>query len=200
MKKIYFVRHGETNYNIEKRVQGQKDSKLSPLGINQAKMVGQALSDIDFDKVYCSDLTRTRDTFKYINSNLNIEKVEYTSLLRERKMGAWEDLSQEDLQKNFKDDYILNLKEPMDVLINSAETFTDLKDRARDFLDSVDWEDQVILVVSHGLFLKVLILYILGIPIEHTKNLAMGNTGVSRIDFKSYNKVLVKYNDLSHLD
>jgi broad specificity phosphatase PhoE len=60
--KLYFVRHGETHFNVEKRLQGFCDSPLTDNGIEQAKSVGIGLSDIEFKAVYASESQRVVDT------------------------------------------------------------------------------------------------------------------------------------------
>ena len=63
--KLYFVRHGETQFNVEKRLQGFCDSPLTDNGIAQAKSVGIGLSDIEFKAVYTSESQRVVDTARY---------------------------------------------------------------------------------------------------------------------------------------
>ena len=65
---IYFVRHGQTIWNVEKRFQGLSDSPLTELGITQAKWLGEKLKDIKFDKFYSTSLKRAYDTPKFVSS------------------------------------------------------------------------------------------------------------------------------------
>ena len=69
---LYFVRHGETQYNVEKRLQGICDSPLTVNGIAQAKSVGIGLSDIEFKAVYASVSRRVVDTARYAIGQRNI--------------------------------------------------------------------------------------------------------------------------------
>ena len=59
---LHLIRHGQTDWNEERRVQGQSDSQLTQLGINQAIALGERISAIKFDKVFCSSSLRTRQT------------------------------------------------------------------------------------------------------------------------------------------
>ena len=61
MVSLYIVRHGQTEFNLDRKIQGWCDSPLTELGINQAKSVGLGLKDIDFVGCACSDKQRTRD-------------------------------------------------------------------------------------------------------------------------------------------
>jgi len=69
---LYFVRHGETHFNVEKRIQGFCDSPLTDKGIKQAKSVGIGLSDIEFKTVYASESQRVVDTAKFAIGYRNI--------------------------------------------------------------------------------------------------------------------------------
>jgi Fructose-2,6-bisphosphatase len=62
MGKIYMVRHGETQWNTEGRIQGQTNIPLSEVGKNQARLAADRLSTVTFDAVYSSDLDRTLET------------------------------------------------------------------------------------------------------------------------------------------
>ena len=64
--KLYIVRHGETIANEKKIIQGQRPGRLTPQGRKQAEKLGQLLEVVNFDIIYCSDLTRTKDTLKKI--------------------------------------------------------------------------------------------------------------------------------------
>ena len=70
---IYFVRHGQTIWNVEKRFQGLSDSPLTELGITQAKLLGKKLKDIKFDKFYSTSLKRANDTANYIKGDRDQE-------------------------------------------------------------------------------------------------------------------------------
>ena len=95
---IYFVRHGQTIWNVEKRFQGLSDSPLTELGITQAKLLGEKLKDIKFDKFYSTSLKRAYDTANYIKGNRK-QKVEIFDDFVEISMGDMEGIKQEDFKK-----------------------------------------------------------------------------------------------------
>ncbi|MCR5067484.1 MAG: histidine phosphatase family protein [Erysipelotrichaceae bacterium] len=64
--RFFYVRHGQTIFNLTEKAQGWCDSPLTPLGVQQAEETGQKLKDTCFDRCYCSDLTRARETAEYI--------------------------------------------------------------------------------------------------------------------------------------
>ena len=84
---IYFIRHGETEYNRDFRFQGHLDNPLSDVGINQAKTACENSKNYKFDKIYCSPLIRARQTADIINSYHNLEIIE-DDRLKEIYMGS----------------------------------------------------------------------------------------------------------------
>ena len=79
---IYFVRHGETDYNLEGIVQGQLDIPLNKKGIHQANEIKNKLKDLDIDIIFSSPLLRAKQTAEIINENLNV-KIKYDERLKE---------------------------------------------------------------------------------------------------------------------
>lgn len=84
---VTFVRHGQTDWNVDQRIQGWSvDPKLTELGKSQAKALAEAIKDQKFDVFLCSDFARTKETAAILNSVLNMP-IEYMELLRERNFG-----------------------------------------------------------------------------------------------------------------
>ena len=79
VKKLYLMRHGQTLFNLQNKIQGWCDSPLTELGQYQAKVAGQYFKDhqITFDHAYCSTSERCSDTLGMIKSNLMIFKISY---------------------------------------------------------------------------------------------------------------------------
>ena len=69
---LYLVRHGQTDWNIQGRIQGSTDIELNSTGLNQAQKTAELLKNIDFDVIYSSPLKRTVDTAKIINTYHNL--------------------------------------------------------------------------------------------------------------------------------
>lgn len=88
MNKIFYIfRHGQTDYNAEKRVQSILDIPLNQDGVNQAKQLAKNLSDVQFDCIYSSPLSRALDTAKIVVENRDIEIITAPGL-QERNLGA----------------------------------------------------------------------------------------------------------------
>ena len=103
---LYFVRHGETEANANNTFAGSKtDTKLTSNGINGAKLTGQALQDINFDIVYTSELTRTKDTAKNIlgeNKN-STSNIKVSKALNDLYAGELEGLTHEEAKQRYPD-------------------------------------------------------------------------------------------------
>jgi probable phosphoglycerate mutase len=97
---ITIVRHGETTWNVEKRIQGHSNSKLTENGVLQAELVGNALAKRQFNVLISSDLERAAETAKIINKTLLLPH-EYNPNLRERSFGIMEGKTFLKLNNNF---------------------------------------------------------------------------------------------------
>ena len=139
---LFLVRHGETEENKLRILQGHMPGTLTALGKEQAAAVGVRLAGETFDLMYCSDLRRCKDTAAIMNETLHLPVV-YTPLLRERDWGRSMGGS------------LLKERVPIDP---SAESVEAMFDRAQSFLRLLleNHSGQRILVVSHGLFLRIL--------------------------------------------
>ena len=87
--KVYIIRHGQTNWNIIKKIQGQQDIELHETGINQAKEKIKIFNEYNFDLIICSTLKRAMKTAEILNSEKQLPII-YTDALRERKFGELE--------------------------------------------------------------------------------------------------------------
>lgn len=199
MKNIYLIRHGITDWNEIGKIQGFKESNLTEIGKKQAQLAGQAFKNIPLNIIYTSPLSRAYDTAKIINENKDL-KIIKTDLLKEGNFGIWEGKTLDQVLEIDKENYEKWLSYPEDCQIEDGENLADIRLRSKEFLKSIENRpEENILIVAHSSILKILILTILDIPNEHFKNLSLSNTGISKIEVKTYNKVLKYYNSTSHL-
>ena len=92
MTKLLLVRHGETDWNAEGRLQGQTDRPLSDYGRRQAQQLADELGSEEFEAIYSSDLIRARETAEIIARRLELP-VKLDPDLREKDWGTWEGLT-----------------------------------------------------------------------------------------------------------
>ena len=142
MTELYLVRHGQTEENAAHILQGHMPGHLSHEGIAQAQALRDKLKNIRFDALLCSDLRRCMDTAMILNEPHGLP-LESTPLLRERDWGPFTGM--DILKARTKIDH---RAEPVESMFRRAETF---------LLDIVSrYKDKRVLVVSHGLFCRVI--------------------------------------------
>ncbi len=100
MTEILFVRHGETDWNVERRVQGHTDRPLTANGLAQARSLAESLRDERIDAVYASDLSRARETARAVADEHGLA-VEELPALREKHFGTWEGLLDTEIRARF---------------------------------------------------------------------------------------------------
>jgi probable phosphoglycerate mutase len=167
---LHLIRHGQTNWNEERRSQGQSDSVLTDLGITQAKKLGQKIEDIQFDSIYCSSSVRTRQTAEHAfagQSELH-QKIIYLDSLREIFLGPWEGVLYDDIEKDDPDSYQHFWQQPHLFAVKGAETFLELQSRAILQIQKI-YKSQLgkkVAIVSHGALIKSVLCHIQERPIE----------------------------------
>jgi 2,3-bisphosphoglycerate-dependent phosphoglycerate mutase len=158
MKRIYFVRHGETLANVAGTVQGL-DDPLTEVGEQQARRVGERAKGIDFDALIASDAVRTQQTAEAIREAKGMATVELSPLFREAKRPTsligmtWDT----DAYNNFKKLEMEHWGES-GWRFEDEENCDDLRQRAHDAIQYIEaHEKDTLMVVSHGRFLRYLI-------------------------------------------
>lgn len=175
--KLLIVRHGETDWNKEKRMQGLKDIPLNDNGIMQARKLSKCLDLSEIDICISSPLKRAKKTASIIiNGKVSII---YDDLLKERTFGTYEGspVNYDLISRMW--DYQLNTNE------GNLESLKDCLARAKKFLDKIKekYPNKVVLIVSHGSFMKSLHYTILGY-----------NENTNFLDFKPENAKVYVYN------
>ena len=202
---IYFVRHGQTIWNVEKRFQGLSDSPLTELGITQAKLLGEKLKDIKFDKFYSTSLKRAYDTANYIKGNRK-QKVEIFDDFVEISMGDMEGIKQEDFKKLYPEqvkNFFFNQLE-YDPSSFGGESFLEVRERVIRGLNKfieLNKNYERVLVVSHGATLKTLLHYISGKDISTLSDEAIPkNTSYTIIKYENGKFEIIDFSNVSHLE
>jgi len=200
MKKIYLTRHGESKWNVLKKVQGQQNIDLTQKGIKQAEKLAKRLNNQEIDAIYSSDLSRAYETAKIVRAENKINIVKLKEL-REIKFGPWEGLDIEEIINNYGEEYKLWLKTPHKLKLEKVETVEELKERAKKALDIIlsNKELENVLIVSHGAFLKAILLVLLDLDISSFSRFSLNNVSLSIVEFRQYNNILKLFNDINHL-
>ncbi|MDQ3995211.1 MAG: histidine phosphatase family protein [Actinomycetota bacterium] len=149
MATILLARHGETDWNAEKRWQGHADRPLNERGRAQAAALAERLSKIPLAAVYSSDLRRARDTARVVAAAQDLE-VETMPELREVDVGAWSGLSRVEAEQRYPDGY----RRWRDGLPgwDDGETYEEMTERVVGAIRAIaaGHRDRPVLVVAHG--------------------------------------------------
>lgn len=152
--KLIFIRHGETEANAKRIIQGRESNKLTERGKEQAKEVGKQLKKYKIDMVFCSPLDRCIETLENILEECPINKEIFISnLLEERFLGEYIGVNLDDIDwKEIDQDNKINQE-------MGVESLADLKKRANLFIEDLKLEknDSTILIVTHGDLLKIML-------------------------------------------
>ena len=164
---LHLIRHGETNWNSERRVQGQSESVLTDLGIEQAKSLGERIQHIEFDAIYCSSSVRTRQTAEHAFPAWS-KPITYLDSLREIHMGEWEGRLYADIEAETPDSFRHFWHEPHKFDVAGAETFYELQARAMAAIATIqaNHANERVALVSHGALIKSVLAHVEELAME----------------------------------
>lgn len=152
--KLYFVRHGQTKFNVERRIQGFSDSPLTEIGMEQARFVGLGLSDIDFKAAYASESQRVLTTANFAIGHRNIP-IKTDARLKEMHFGVLESLLETDILAQYGNilETLFSLKD-LNMSAPEGESYIQLFSRTKaaveDIIQTHKHEGGNILIFSHG--------------------------------------------------
>ncbi len=166
MTQLCLVRHGQTNWNLEGRYQGQSDTPLNDHGRAQAKALAEQLKRFAFAAIYSSDLARARQTAEIIAGEISLP-VKIEPRLREINQGKWEGMLVEDIKARYASLWSQRTVDPASVRPPGGETVAEVAARVYAALDDIArlFPTERVLVVSHGLSIATAICRDKGIPL-----------------------------------
>lgn len=173
MNTVYLVRHGETEWNRDRRMQGRRDSPLTTLGQQQARQVGRLLRTLITDPVDCvmvtSPLGRTRQTAALIAAEMGIDVARFAldPQVQEVGWGDWEGMTHAEIAAAVPEAWQHFQADRWRVAPPGGESYAELADRARQWLATTKHHETVLLI-SHGGFSRVLRGHYLSLPPDET--------------------------------
>lgn len=182
MTRFILVRHGETAWNREARIQGQQDSALSPEGVAQARAVGARLKHEQASHLVSSDLGRTLDTAAAVALATGLE-VEAHAGLRERAFGIFEGLTLAEIERTLPEEHARWRRREPDYAIPGGESLAQLRERVRVCLQGLAarGHDSMI-VVTHGGVLDAAYRIAAGVPDEAPRDWPLKNASLNVIE------------------
>lgn len=170
--KVYLIRHGETDLNKRKVLQGRSDTELNEYGLSLAKMTGESLRNVTFDLVFTSPLKRAKRTAELVVrvAETNVPILEEPRI-REISFGVYEGLCYHKENYNIPDEHFLDFFEAPEryVAPTEGENFAEIIERTgmfwRELIGNLKYADKTILVSTHGCALKAILANIKQTPI-----------------------------------
>ena len=185
MTELWLVRHGQTDWNVQGRYQGQADPPLNAAGLEQAARAAETLAGRTYAAIYTSDLERARVTAEIIGRRLGMEVI-VDPRLREVNQGAWEGMLSTEIQARYAGEWAARQRDRLHFRPpGGGESVTDVATRlwaAVDELTAVAPAGPLILV-SHGLALATLVCRACGLPLAQAFDLIPDNAQAHRIEW-----------------
>jgi len=195
------IRHGETEWNIQHRYQGQQDSPLTEKGCRQAEAIAERLANVDLDLLVSSDLGRAVETAKRIARRHHGVRWEKREGLRERDFGVLAGYTRSEAAQACPEEEEGYLHGGVDYRIPGGESLRDLFHRAGETFDrlAADSGGRTVCVVTHGGLLGMFLRHVLGIPVEHRRAYKFVNAAYNEFGFEGGRWLLYVWGDTSHL-
>ncbi|MBI4343642.1 MAG: histidine phosphatase family protein, partial [Candidatus Omnitrophica bacterium] len=198
------MRHAETTWNRENRLQGHSDLPLSPVGEEQARRVGAFFASRHLRQLVTSGLRRTRQTAEAIlagNGHRLIPAVDHE--LREIHLGVWEGLTPQEIDAQFAGAYQRWKEQPSTVTIPQAEPLEAFQQRVRRAMARVvsQLKEGDHAVVTHGGVIAMILADVLGADYDAIlRRLRLDNAGITALEFGQGRPHVLWVNSTVHLD
>lgn len=196
---VLLIRHGETEWNRDQRVQGHYDVPLSERGVRQAERLAEWLAEEALGAVYSSDLQRARITAEILAGDQIPVRLE--PRLREARFGLFEGLTSAEIQAAYPEAYLAWRHDAIRHRPPGGETLEDLQERCMEALAEhlPEHPGQTVAVVAHGGPVRVMVCGLLDLPMSVYPRLRVENTAVTRILFTPRGPILAGFNEVAHL-
>jgi len=194
------VRHGETRWNVETRIQGHSDSELTGNGVAQAQALAARLAGEPIEALISSDLGRAMDTARVISGRIGLPVVA-DARFRERSFGAGEGMTYADVDKAFPGAFARIRNVDPDFVIPGGESRRQFHERVRAACDDLARRHagRTVLVVTHGGVLATFFRHVHGIAIHAAHAIPIGNAAYNVLSHDGRAWCVVSWDDDDHL-
>ena len=183
MKTIYLLRHGQTEWNVEGRMQGRLDSALTALGQQQAIGHGERLKALGgVEHMYVSPSGRTQETAYLLNSFLGAA-ITFDEVLMERDCGLWGGMTVAEIKERFPSEWEARQKTPYEHRPPGGENTQDMIERVRDFVDALHGAaEESMAIVTHAVMSRAILTHLLGLKTSVAARLRHPNEAFYRLE------------------
>ena len=196
---LILVRHGETPFNRERKVQGITDIELNDAGLRQAHQLALSLKDHEIHQIYSSPLRRAYQTAEAINQFHDVP-IHRRNGLMEMDVGDFEGLSFQELRANEKDFLQRWIADPAMTKMPNGESIIELQERAWNAIGDIILEAENALVVSHNFTIAAILCKIKCVDLSQFRNFCVETASKTIVQFTNGVGEIGLFNDRSHLD
>lgn len=198
--RLCMIRHGETAWNAEGRVQGQLDIPLNDTGRAQAYATAEALAGHDFTAIYCSDLSRVRQTAEPTARKLALP-VSYDAALRERHYGMFERLTYVEVREKHPVEYARFRDKDPEFDFNGGESLRGFNERSLGAIGRVidRHPGEQVLVFTHGGVLEMVYRYASAVGLSSPRNFEIPNAGINWLEVTPGAWKILQWAHVGHL-
>jgi 2,3-bisphosphoglycerate-dependent phosphoglycerate mutase len=201
---IILIRHGETAWNAERRLQGHIDIGLNEEGLRQAEALGAALSAERIDAIVASDLLRAQHTAQAVARHHRLP-VRLDARLRERCYGAFEGLLYAEIKARYPQEFAAMQAREVDAVLppgeRAGESFRQFYQRTVQAVHALAaaHPGQVLALVAHGGVLECIYRAAMAMPLDTPRNFDVMNASINRFTVTADQIVLTCWGDVAHL-
>lgn len=197
---IILIRHGETEWNSQKRMQGHSNSDLSEVGRGQIQALGELMKNVSFDHIYSSDSLRTSQTAEAI-TQYSGHTLQFDQRIREKNLGVFEGLTSTEAKERHPEIYRLFKTAGANYVIDEGESTQQLLERALEFSEEIRLRhpQERVVMVTHGGVVRVLMKHALGLSIDAPTRFIIKNTGIFGLIWNE-NWLVTQMGGVSHLE
>ncbi len=198
--RLYIIRHGETEWNLKRIIQGHADSPLTDSGRAQAMAIATRLQGLEFNTLYSSDLGRAVSTAQYISDKCG-HPIFTDERLRELNYGVFEGLNEAEAARRFPKEFKFLKNRDPEYIIPGGESYNQFSARAISCLEELmdKHKGEQIMVITHGGILSRLFRHALNLPVVGPYNFRISNAALNAFFFANRRWQLEIWGDISHL-
>jgi broad specificity phosphatase PhoE len=196
---LYLIRHGESVFNAEGRIQGHSDVPLSELGRRQGQAVAEALAGQSIDALYSSPLPRAYQTAEILSARLNLP-IRTDDRLKEVNVGIFQGQLRRELNEKYPEEMARWVSEDLDYALPQGETRRQLIARGRAVVQEIARQDHHnVAVVSHGRLLMMTLKSLLDLPLKQPP-FSLQNGSITTVEYHPTGQFkLVALDQVEHL-
>lgn len=200
--RIYLIRHGQTDWNIQGKIQGSHDIPLNGTGLKQAEMLAAGMESRPVKKIFTSTLKRAMATAEALGSRQEAEIIPMPQLI-EVEFGKWEGLTWEEIENRYPKEYRHWVSDPAQAAPPGGESQKEIINRCKTALNEIIKQTggrEDIAVVSHGATLAWLVSLMLGPDVED-ESMIVENASITTVHYSPLTEIftVMEKNDTSHM-